>query len=111
MVWRWWWPSGAITPAISALNEAGGMMRGRRSGKGGVRFGEERGWMGWWPGVAVRRCSDTRYWWRPARGRRREGCGGGLGRPGGQGPRGVGVARPSRRTGPKSWARPIWLLG
>jgi hypothetical protein len=40
---RWWWPSGAITPAILALNEGGGMMRGRGSGKGGIRFGEVRG--------------------------------------------------------------------
>jgi hypothetical protein len=32
-VWQWWWPSGTITPAVSALNEGGGMMRGRGSGK------------------------------------------------------------------------------
>jgi hypothetical protein len=24
MVWQWWWPSGTITPAVSALNEGGG---------------------------------------------------------------------------------------
>jgi hypothetical protein len=31
-------------------------MRGSGSGKGGVRFGEERGWTGRRPSVAARRC-------------------------------------------------------
>jgi hypothetical protein len=59
----WWWPSGGITPAISTLNE-GKMMRGRGSGKGGVRFGEERGRRGRRPGVV------------DADGRARDGSGG-----------------------------------
>jgi hypothetical protein len=36
MVWRWWWPSGAITLAVSALNE------------GGNDEGEGK-WQGWCP--------------------------------------------------------------
>jgi hypothetical protein len=107
---RWRWPSGAITPAISALNE-GELKRGRGSSKGSVRFGEERGRTRRRPRVAGRRRLGARWRRRLARGRRRGGCRGGPGRLGGRGPRGVGVAGPSGRTGPKRWARLIWLLG
>jgi hypothetical protein len=56
----WWWLSGPITPAISAMNE-GEMMRVRGSGNSGVYFGEERGQTGRWPGVAAHRCSGARW--------------------------------------------------
>jgi hypothetical protein len=40
-VWRWWWPSGTITPAVSALHEGktnGG--EGKRQGRRLLRGGE-----------------------------------------------------------------------
>jgi hypothetical protein len=55
-VWRWWWLSGAITLAVSALNE-GEIMRGRGSDKDGIRFREERGrrGSGWaWQHIGAR---------------------------------------------------------
>jgi hypothetical protein len=71
---RWWWPSGTITPTVSALNE-GEMMRGRGSGKGGVRFREERGRRG------------GGHAWRHAAARARVGGGGLLGEGEGDGAR------------------------
>jgi hypothetical protein len=34
-VWRWWWPSGAITLAVLALNEGEGKRQGWRPLHGG----------------------------------------------------------------------------
>jgi hypothetical protein len=85
-LWRWWWPSGTITPAISASNEAGGMMRGegKWQGRRPLRGGE--GADGEAIGCGGRRRSGVGRQRRPAKGRRRGGCGGGPGRSGGQCP-------------------------
>jgi hypothetical protein len=59
MVWRWWWPSGAITLAVLASNDGGVMTGGEaagvastlgRRGEAAERCGTPAS--GWWPVAA-----------------------------------------------------------
>jgi hypothetical protein len=83
MVWRWWWPSGAITLDVLASNDGGSDDR-RGSGRGGIHFREERG--------GDRALRHTSVWVV---------AGGGL----------VLGGRRGREAGPVGWARPAWLTG